>query len=331
MLVDSPRPRRGRRILVPLLIVLLIVGVLAIVRLGDVASAGVAYLEEMRVEAGSIDGAASTFAGLGSRIGQIDRNEFESILTDMSEVLSSAMVVTTSEPPTPELIGPAALYRLAVSDWSEGVTLFREGVLMTADQPQATTGPEQLVLALYRLRAGDETYAHLLGELERQDAPQPIAPLPEVLFVEDGAAVVTLANRFVVAARASTSALPLRADLKVQQVVSNPAWVSGPDRSLVVPATETITLSVVIANSGNGRAGPQTVEVVLTNPDGEQQIEVAVPALEAGDETAVTTEELQVSPGTEYQAVVRLLLSEPEVNVDDNVINLTFRVNDETG
>ncbi|MCA1736560.1 MAG: hypothetical protein LC739_10785 [Actinobacteria bacterium] len=307
-----------------------ILAALALARINAQASAAVNYLDGMRRSAEGLVTASSTFSGLDQNVVDLDRIEFETATTAVLEALAEGSEAVDEPPETSSLIGAASLLRLALATWESGVATFREGLLGLADQ--AESGEEQIYAGLQLVSAGDEIYAEVLKELDREDVPDPITSMPVLSFQSSTRTPVAAARIFASAASADNSLFVLRADLAVSQVSSQPVWVTDPDGDLVIAAVESIVIDVVVANLGNTQAPAQMLFLNMAPAEGEEIAQtIEVPPLEAGGETTVSFPALAVAPGFSYNLSVALQLISPDGNADNDGVAVSFFVNEPTG
>jgi hypothetical protein len=323
--LDRPRTRR-HRYLWPLIVTVVVIAALGLARINDEAAAAVEYLDGIRLSAKSLSGAASSFASLGAEIGATDRARFQTVIDKVTADLETAAGAVAEPPGAGSLVGVASLYRLTLSTWKSGVATFAEGMFASADEGGA--GSDRIYAGLEQVAAGDSLYQGVLAELARDDVPDPIGDLPELRFLDPSLPAGTLARLFAMAAASPNSPLRLRADLAVGQVNSVPDWVADPDGNLVVAATESLTIEVVVVNHGNAGAPAQVVNLEVLSPEGSELRQENLSALSAGSQTTVRFPDLPVRPGNTYQLSVALQLTVPDADPTNNSITLGFNVNE---
>jgi hypothetical protein len=149
--------------------------------------------------------------------------------------------------------------------------------------------------------------------------------------MSDGYLVAAGASSIVAIAQAPGNLLELRAELAIDQVASVPEMVVNTSGDRVVTTTETLVVQVVVVNHGNVTSEPTDLSLLLTGLDGGEVPGIQpVPALEPDEPTTVSFDHLPVVPAEIYSLTVRLPLAAGEVESDDNVRTLTFRVNEPT-
>lgn len=324
------RPRsRGHRYVWPLAITLVVLAGLGLARINERAAESVEYMEGIRQSAEALVTPGASLVALGDRIGQVDRAEFLTVTEGVELALAGAALIVEESPTNPELLGAASLYRVAVDTWFDGVNLLSDGVVELADGSPA--GADRLYLGLQEIAAGDRLYQQLREELDRDDVPQPITPLPELVFLSAEIGPGALARLYLVAASGSNSLLALRADLAISSVMANPEWVANTSGELVVRETDLITIGVVVANNGNAPAPLQTLDVELVSPEGQEIRNAEIPELNPGAQTTVTIPDLAVVPGANYQLQVRLVLTITDADPSNNAQTFGFSINESTG
>jgi hypothetical protein len=213
--------------------------------------------------------------------------------------------------------------------WTVGVSGFTSGILAAADNPTDTVVTDNIGNALAELRAGDRLYTDLVRELEAEDVPDPVAPLPEVLMLPAEGELFTLSLAYVEAARSPNSGIALRPGLQVSSIASDPLWNVDPSDQAIVPATELLNFSVVVGNAGNVASEPEPLELTLSGESDPVVLSEMVPVLEPGEQTAVQFLEIPVTPGSLYEVAASLSAVTNDVDLEDNVVSVLFEVNDE--
>lgn len=329
---DQPRRRRRRRIIWPLLVTVVVVIALVVATGGGDTRSTIGYLEDMQNSALELSRAGSTLNGLVEDLARVDRSEFESVVTGVTEALAQAEELAEEEAPTPELVGAAGLYRLALDRWTEGIEGVSDAILRAADDPEDETAVDELALSVLLVRAGDEIYDALLDELARDEVPAPVAEMPDVRLLPVETPVTVLAPAWVSAARSGASGLPIRPSVRIEQVMTEPEWVTSADGSVVVPIlSDTLDVIVVIANSGNTATSPGQLDLVFSGTEGEPiELTEDVPVIQAGASTTIIYAGLAVMPGSFYQVDLSLDPGGLDTFTEDNRFSTGFLVNQAT-
>lgn len=328
---DAPRRRRRRRLIWPLLITLVIAVGLVVATAGSDTRETISYLEEVRSVSIELSRSGSTLSGLVADLSRVERSEFETVVGTVEDALVAAHEVAEREAPSDELVGAAVLFRIAVESWMAGIEGFSEALLRAADQPQDESATDDLASAVVLVRAGDQIYGALLEEFERDDVPSPVGEMPQIRLLPVDASVTVVAPAWVSAARSESSQLPIRPSIRIEQVSTQPQWVQSADGSVVVPATETIDVIVVVANGGNTDTAGGRLELVLQAAE-EQPVTRSqpVPVIGPGRSTSLVFQDLQVAPGVFYQLDLNLDPQGPDIFPEDNRHSTGFLINEAT-
>jgi hypothetical protein len=296
---------------------------------GDDTRVELQYLDELQESASDLSVGADTLRDVISRLSRIERSELETATTGLRESLATAQDLVDRGPTSDNLVGANAAYRRAVEAWTVGVSGFSSGILTAADDPTNTVVADNIANALAELRAGDRLYSDAVRELEAEEVPDPVAPMPEVLMLPAEGELFTLSLAYVEAARSPNSGIPLRPGLQVASITSDPLWNVDPNDQAIVPATELLSFSVVVNNAGNIASEPEPIELTLAGESDPVVISEMIPALEPGQQTAVRFLEIPVTPGALYEVAASLTVAANDTNLEDNALTVLFEVNDE--
>ncbi|HZD04593.1 MAG TPA: hypothetical protein VE173_06735, partial [Longimicrobiales bacterium] len=284
---DSPRRRKRRRLIWPALVTIgVAVGVLVASAGGDTRST-IAYLEDVRGSAADLELAGQSLRDLVGDLSRVDRSEFQSVVSGVDDALAGAADIAAVEPPDQALVGAATLFRLGVESWQQGITGFSSAILTAADDPNDQTAVDDLASAVVLVRAGDRIYDALIDELARSDVPSPVGPMPDVRLLPVDTPITILAPAWVEAARSEAGGLALRPSVRIEQVKTEPEWVTSADGDVVIEATDTINVMVVVSNTGNTEAEPGNLKLTMATQGADPLEETEqVPAISAGANTS---------------------------------------------
>jgi hypothetical protein len=296
---------------------------------GDDTRVELQYLDELQESASELSVGADTLRDVISRLSRIERSELETATTGLRDSLETAQELVDRGPTSDNLVGANAAYRRAVEAWTVGVSGFSSGILTAADDPTNTVVADNIANALAELRAGDRLYSDAVRELEAEEVPDPVAPMPEVLMLPAEGELFTLSLAYVEAARSPNSGIPLRPGLQVASITSDPLWNVDPNDQAIVPATELLSFSVVVNNAGNIASEPEPIELTLAGESDPVVVSEMIPALEPGQQTAVRFLEIPVTPGALYEVAASLTAAANDTNLEDNALTVLFEVNDE--
>jgi hypothetical protein len=320
------------RLLWPVLITIAAVVAVVISGAGDDTRAELEYLGAVHDEATALSLGGDSLRVVISRLSRIERSELVSATDAIGADLAVAMELAEAGPPSESLVAANALFREAVEAWTVGLSGFTSAILVAADEPGNTAVVDNVANSLSELRSGDRLYAELVQELEREEVPEPVAPMPAVVMLPAEGEIFSLAQAYVEASRSVNSGLALRPGLRVSSLVSNPVWRVSPDDQAVMPATELADFSVVVSNVGNVASTAETLQLTLLGGPEPVVIEETIRPLEPGEQTSIRFPDLAVVPGGIYEVVAEMPDLTNDVDFEDNRLGVTFTVNeDEAG
>ncbi len=333
VILDSPRPKRSAvgRLLWPAVLTAAAVVAVVISGAGDDTRAELEYLQTMHDHVSDISLDSDSLRVVISRLSRIQREELVIATDAIRADLDAAMELAETTPPANSLVGANALFRESVEAWTVGLSGFTSAILAAADDPSNTVVIDNIANALTELRAGDRLYSDLVEELEREEVPAPVGPMPQVVMVPGDGEILSLSQAYVAAARSVTSEIGLRPGLRVSSIVSNPLWRVNPTEQAVMPTTEAATFSVLVTNVGNVASEPTTLQLTLAGDTDPVVLEEQLAVLEPGKQTAVIFSDLEVSPGGIYEVVADLPDAVLDTDLDDNMVTVTFIVNEDEG
>jgi len=187
---------------------------------------------------------------------------------------------------------------------------------------------DNIANALAELRAGDRIYADLVRELGREEVPDPVAPMPELVMVPAAGELLTLSLAYVEASRSPNSGIALRPGLRVASIASEPRWNVNPSQQAVVPSTELVDFWVVVTNAGNVASDPERIDLTVGGASEPVVLTERVPVLEPGEQTSIQFLEIQVVPGGIYEVVASLTELTNDTNFEDNTVSVMFEVSE---
>jgi hypothetical protein len=322
-----PRHRVLGRLIVPLLIAVVVIVAAVVTDSGEETRTELDYLDSIRTQATELARSGAALRDLMPRVREINREEFVTVMDGVVADLDVAMEFVGSDPPVESLIPVWSLYRQTVQAWNDGIRLLSDAILRAADNPEDAAVVNDVADALGDIRTGDNLFRDLRAEFERDEVPTPVGELADVQLSPGEGGLVSLSASYVAAAQASTNGLGLRPGLQVTQVLAEPAWEINVDGQAVVPATDTITFSVVVTNVGNIASQPESIRLQLAGGEEPVLAEAEVPTLEPAGQTTIAFDPLEVIPDTPYQIAVELALTNPDSDLTDNALAVPFIVN----
>lgn len=330
MILDPPKPRRRvvGRILWPIVITVLAVVAVVVASAGDETRADLDYLELVHEQATALSVGGDSLRDVVSRLTTIERTELVTVVDSIRADISEGKELTAEEVPSSELIAVNALYRQALEAWERGVSGFASGLLQAADNPSNSTVTDLVANSLAEMRSGDHLYATMVEEMEREEVPEPVAPMPFVMIMPTEGELFDLARLYVAAARSPNNEIALRPGLAVSSVIPQPEWTVDPEGQVVVPSTESIIFSVVITNSGNVVSIEELLSLSVDGGAEPFAQELPVLPLQPGQQTTVVFDPVPVQAGGVYRVIATLIVSGNDQDFDDNEITIDFTVNE---
>jgi hypothetical protein len=178
------------------------------------------------------------------------------------------------------------------------------------------------------MRSGDDLYETMVEEMQREDVPEPVAPMPDIMIMPTDGQLFDLARLYVAAARSPNNGIALRPGLAVSSVIPQPEWTVDPEGQVVVPNTESIIFSVVISNGGNVVSIEELLRLSVEGDAEPFAQELPVAPLQPGQQTTVVFDSVPVQAGGVYRVVATLIVSGNDQDFDDNEIIVDFTVNE---
>ncbi len=313
----------------PLLLVGIVILGIVVTASGADTRAQIEYLTELHDGASDISDGGTALSAVTTRLSTISRVEFTTAMDGIVTALAEAAAVADAEPPTAAVLPVRALYQQAVTAWEEGVAALSSGLLRAADNPQDNVAVDEVVAALALLRAGDNLWARLLADMSRDDMPRPMTPFPEIVMSPATGPHLTVGLIFVESARSDQNTLGLRPGLRVSSLVAEPEWQVDANDQAVVPRTDRITFSVVMSNVGNIDSESEQLVVVLEGGAETVELVMTVEPLAPERQVTLVFEPIDVLAGQVYQVTASIVVDSPDVDLEDNVIIVPFRVGDD--
>jgi len=327
---DLPR-RRGRRRIYVVLSIITVVSLLmlAVSRQRNDTRDSIAYLVEADSTANTYQDLAREFQG--QILGDLRTAQREDVEALMSQYVAEARQKSTTltEMTVPSSVAPAAAaLNLAVSSWSDGLESFAPGLLGVVDHPTSDAMIEALAASLAQLRTGDAAYKAFMDAVDelRSESDLPV-DFTEVAFVPSGPLGYVYGIRDAVDGAAG---LDLRRDLEVSAVKLDPKEVKDDNGELILPATDSVVVEASVRNSGNQPESDLVVSVTLRDSGGAVvgQFTNRVNTLDPRASTTVDFDPLTVAPGSAYAMTVSVAVLPDEVDVENNVKQISIRINE---
>jgi hypothetical protein len=333
VILDTPRPKKRLvgRFIWPILITAVALVAVAVSSAGRDTRADLVYLDAVQDQAGALATRGDALREVIGRLARIDRTELVTLVDGIKADIAVGLELVASEPPSPTLFAVNSLYRQALEAWDAGIGGYSAGLLTAADDPTSTVVVDNIANSLAEIRAGDRLYLALIEEMNRQEVPDAVAPMPTVILMPADGELFSLSSAYVLAAQSPNSGLALRPGLSVSQVVTVPEWEVDPADAAVLPSTETVTFNVVVSNRGNVTSSIATLRLVLTGGEEPVTLEQEVAELQPEASTTISFADLVVEPGGEYGVTASLIGVTADVDPADNEIAVVFTVSEGEG
>ncbi|MEX1125804.1 MAG: hypothetical protein WEE53_09105 [Acidimicrobiia bacterium] len=286
------------------------------------------YLDSIQEQAGALSTRGDALRDVISRLARIDRTELVTLIDGTRADIAVGLELVAEAPPSPTLFAVNALYRQALEAWDAGIGGYASGLLAAADDASSTVVVDNIANALVEIRSGDRLYLDLVEEMDRQDVPDAVAPMPVVVLMPANGELFSLSQAYVVAARSANSGLALRPGLSVSQVTTVPEWEVNPSDEVILGAAETVTFNVVVSNLGNVMSTVATLRLDLTGGPEPVTLEQQVVVLQPEAMTTVSFADVVVQPGGEYEVTATLVGVAADVDPTDNDITVAFTVSE---
>jgi hypothetical protein len=332
VIFDPPSRTRRRlwgRLVWPLLAVAAVVVALVVSSAGEETRVELDYLESVQGQSADLARSGDAMRDVVSRLQRIERNELVTVIDGIELDLAAGLDLTEQGPPIGSLIAVNALYREALETWDSGVTGFEASILSAADEPENLGAIDAVADALAEIRAADHAYARMVAAMGRDDVPEPLSPMPEVILMPAEGRLLGLAAAYVDSARSENSGLALRPGLAISQIVPEPEWQVNPEGQAVLPATTTVQFSVVVSNVGNVESDLAPVVLELIGGPEPVRLSDQIDALEPNQQTTIVFDEMALEPGGLYEIRASLVVTGNDVSFEDNEISVEFTVNAE--
>lgn len=252
---------------------------------------------------------------------EVNREIFESLISDIvSEAQKGHDLLFYAELGSLN-IKEKELLEIATISWLRGVEIFESSILTLVDKPNSQKIEENIATSIAELSIGDTAYAEFIAlmKIRSQNSYIPYLYEIEYIGVEDSSA--RFADLLVQKAKGSSGGLFLRKDISVSAIQFEPKHIAETEDGLYVFDSESIMLNIVITNEGN-KTEYDVVLLVLVTDDQDNtvyEINQKQATLEPGRSRTIQTEVIELTPGIEYEWLIKLEEVENEEQIDDNL------------
>lgn len=252
---------------------------------------------------------AAGFADLVGRLQELERP----VLTDALELMDAEAGVLAEElagavpPGDGDLFRANSFLTIAVTSWRDGITGFRQAILILSDDPVDETGRSQLEGALNDLRVGDAAYEEFKSIVRvAAEAGTLASPFPVVEFVPE-TAVDDLNVDEITRKMLQAPGLGVVVNLGIADIRLEPGPTGERNGIPVVPVSESLDAEAIISNTGTVPVDTITVYLTLMSNEGDKfEGSQGIERLEPGELTTVSFVDLPVQGGRWYEVVFSL-------------------------
>lgn len=267
---------------------------------------------------------AETLQGMFDGLRDLDRADILD-LTERMRLDSEALHQRVAEAEvTPAAAALHGFLGTATASWRDGLAALDETVGDVIGAGENTDLTELVRGAAVALAVGDAAYASFLETVPALEGDFDPPAFPEVAFVSGVPTdVAVLIERLVAAPD-----LEERRDVTVT-VNTQPEPTGSVGSALVMPFSEALDVTAVVANAGNVVAEEITVELRLEGEDVDPFVEQRIiPSLAPGTAETIEVPGIPLQPDTLYTLTVAASI-ENESSPDDNLWQVVFATNPE--
>jgi len=329
----SPRRSRRRRNIIIFIVLLVVVGVLVLaVRYRTERREAIDYLtvaDEVGREHSDI---AEQLGTLLQGLGGEDRPAMEQRLETLAaqaRTLAHKLDDQVVPRPVAEVSG---LMAVAADSWADGIETLKDAILAILDADENDVSADTALRDAFDLmRVGDAAYARAVAGLVDVDPVMVPTTFPDVSYT--AGSFGPLYNASVVADRLrQQGTLAELVDVKLK-AITTPEPVSDNGSGVwTIPASDSLSLTVTVSNTGNVAAENITVLVTLQRVGSAEVIDPSsqlIPSIAPGDSDIRVFENLNADPGAVYSITATASVADVNDLTDDNTFNLVFERNAE--
>ena len=252
---------------------------------------------------------------------EVNREIFESLISEIVREAQKGHDLLFYAELSSLNIKEKELLDIATTSWLRGLEIFESAILILVDEPSSQKIEENIATSIAELSIGDTAYAEFVAlmNLRSQDSYIPFLYEIEYIGVEDSS--TRFADLLVEKAKGSSGGLFLRRDISISAIQFEPKQIAETEDGFYVFDPEPIVLNIVITNEGN-KTEYDVVLLVLVTDDQENTVYETnrkEATLEPGRSKTIKTEVIELTPGTEYEWLIKLEEVENEEQIDDNL------------
>ena len=251
----------------------------------------------------------------------VNREIFESSISDIVDGAKKGYDLLLYSEFNSLNIKEKELLEIAATAWLRGLEIFESSILILVDKPNSQKIEENIATSIAELSIGDTAYAEFLTlmTIRNQDSYIPFLYEIEYIGIEDSSS--RFADLLVQKARRSSGGLFLRRDISISAIQFEPKHIAKTEDGFYVLESESITLNIVVTNEGNITEYDIVLIVLVTDEDSNTVYEKTQKEaiLEPGRSKTIQIEAIKLSPGVEYEWIIKLEEVEKEEEIDDNL------------
>ena len=252
---------------------------------------------------------------------EVNREIFESLISDIVNEAQKGHDLLLYAELSSLSIKEKELLDIATSSWLRGLEIFESSILTLVDKPNSQKIEENIATSIAELSIGDAAYAEFitLMKIRGQDSYIPHLYEIEYIGLEDSSA--RFADLLVEKAKGSAGGLFLRKDIAITAIQFEPKQIAETEEGLYVFDSEQIILNIIITNEGNKTEYDVVLLVLITDDQDNTLYEInqKQATLEPGRSRTIQTEAIELTPGVEYEWLIKLEEVENEEQIDDNL------------
>ena len=252
---------------------------------------------------------------------EVNREIFESLISDIVKEAQKGHDLLLYAELSSLNIKEKELLDIATSSWLRGLEIFEAAILTLVDKPNSQKIEENIATSIAELSIGDAAYAEFitLMKIRGQDSYIPYLYEVEYIGLEDSSA--RFADLLVDKAKGSAGGLFLRKDIAISAIQFEPKQIAETEDGLYVFDSEQIVLNIIITNEGNKTEYDVVLLVLITDDQDNTIYEInqKQATLEPGRSRTIQTEPIELTPGVEYEWLIKLEEVENEEQIDDNL------------
>ena len=321
-------PRRSRRRIITIILVLIAVSVFAVslaLRSRSERRDSIEYLAAVKTITDQQVGIAGSLADMLTNLNDLERPDILERIADLDDEFQLLRGSLDGQVVTFAVAEVHGFFLVAMDSWGDGLAALDDAIVQIIDESDgADEGNRMLGEAFDSLRVGDRAYAGFIGAAALLEEDLRAPNYPGIRFVEPSEELVY--DPAIIADRLRRS-VRFEEDRDVSIVATTDPEPLGANGGLpVVPNSDFFVVEVVVTNQGNVQADLITVSVSLVEVSGDADVierSEIVASLDPGQATTVRFDEIVLIPGGGYELRVDAEIADDD-DLENNVWELDF-------